>query len=157
VKSSSRLWLRLSWLGFACSLGLLALFGTDSGIGYDEVAHRRYGDLVLAWFESGFQDQGAMRFRDLHFYGGLFDALSQLVARCSPLSVFDTRHALTALTALLAVVASWKLAARIGGPRAGFFAAVVLALMPVWIGHGMFNPKDIPYSCIRTNTSTSIA
>jgi hypothetical protein len=138
-------WLIASWLGLLLLLGLVAMFGTDTGISFDEAVQRTYGDLVLAWFSSGFRDSRAVTFANLYFYGGLFDALAQLIAAHLPFDEFDTRHVLTALCAVLGIVAAWNMAARIGGPRAGFFAGLVLALTPAWVGHGLFNPKDIPF------------
>src|SRR5262245_62071263 len=123
-----RPWLGASWLGLALLCGLIAVFGRDAGLSYDEDVQRRYGDMILAWFRSGFEDYSATTYLDLYLYGGLFEAPAQWLAELSPLSVFDTRHLLTALTALLGVVATWKLAAAVGGPRAGFLGALVLAL-----------------------------
>ena len=141
-----RVWLLLSGVGLALSLGLVAAFGTDAGISYDEDVQRQYGELVIAWYRSGFEDGRALSFSNLFYYGGLFDALAQLIVALSPLDAFDTRHLLTCLTAVLGLVATFQLAARIGGARAGFFGALLLALTPVWLGHGLFNPKDIPFA-----------
>ncbi|HKP64159.1 MAG TPA: hypothetical protein VJV78_45800 [Polyangiales bacterium] len=141
----SRLWLGLSWAGLLLVLGLIAAFGRDAGMSYDEQLQMQYGDMVVAWFASGFKDDRATTFFDLYLYGGLFDAPAQWLATHSPLGLLETRHLLTQLIALLGIVASWKMAAHVGGPRAGFFAGLTLALTPCWIGHGMFNPKDIPF------------
>jgi hypothetical protein len=124
---------------------LIARHGADAGISYDESAQRQYGDLILAWFRSGFADDRATTFRNLYLYGGLFDAPVQWLVQFSPYGVYETRHVLTAIVALLGVVATWQLAVPVAGTRAGFLAALVLALTPAWIGHGLFNPKDIPF------------
>lgn len=39
-----------------------------------------YGKNIIHWFESGGADSTALRFRDLHFYGGWFDTLAALIA-----------------------------------------------------------------------------
>ncbi len=132
-------------MGLAVLLALWVRHGRDAGVTWDEVFQREYGTRVLAWFRSGFRDQGAMNYNDLYLYGGLFDALAQWAVEYSWLGPYETRHALSGLVAIVGVVGSWKLAAMVGGVRAGFLAAMTLALTPLWIGHGLFNPKDIPF------------
>jgi hypothetical protein len=151
----SRLWIGLSWLGLLILLELVVLYGTDAGISYDENAQRTYGDLILLWFRSGFKDQAAMHYRDLWLYGGLFDAPLQWLVQFSPYGVYETRHFVTALVAVFGVVAAWKLAAAVAGERAGFLSALVLALTPLWVGHGLMNPKDIPFGTAAAFTSLS--
>lgn len=146
VTKGSRLWVALSWLGLLILLELIVLHGTDAGVSYDENSQRLYGDLILAWFRSWFKDLGAMTLRDLHFYGGLFDAPAQWLVQFSPYGVYETRHVLTAIVALLGVVAAWKMATAVAGERAGFLSALILSLTPCWVGHGLFNPKDIPFA-----------
>ncbi len=142
---SRRLWLIASWLGLAFLLLLIALFSRDAGLSYDEEAQRTYGNLILQWYRSGFENTRATKYADLWLYGGLFDLIAQWITEYSPIDVFETRHILYAITALLGIVAAWLMAARIGGPRAGFLGALTLASTPVWIGHGLMNPKDVPF------------
>ena len=134
----------LLWLTAGMLAARLAL---DAGITWDEPIQRDYGDLILAWFRSGFHDRAALKFENLYFYGGLFDAPAQWLISLdvSPWGVFETRHVLTALIAVAGIGASYAIAARIAGARAGVAAALMLALTPAWVGHGMFNPKDIPF------------
>jgi 4-amino-4-deoxy-L-arabinose transferase-like glycosyltransferase len=134
----------LVWIGAGVVAARLAL---DAGITWDEPVQREYGDLILDWFRSGFHDRSALKFENLYFYGGLFDAPAQWLISLdlSPWGVYETRHVLTALLAVAGIGASYGIAARIAGARAGFAAALMLALTPAWIGHGMFNPKDIPF------------
>jgi len=58
-QSTPRLWAGLSWLGLLVLIFLIARHGADAGISYDESAQRQYGDLILAWFRSGFADDRA--------------------------------------------------------------------------------------------------
>jgi hypothetical protein len=118
------------------------------GTTWDEDFHREYGDLVIAWFSSGFRDQRALGFLNLYLYGGLFDAIAQLAARALPFGVFESRHLVNAGFAVLGVYAATRLAALLGGARAGFLAATFLALTPVYYGHGFNNPKDIPFAAL---------
>ncbi len=120
----------------------------DSGISWDEEKQLEYGKRLLGWYRSGFTDRSSFTFMDLYLYGGLFDLPAQIVisSGLSPWGAYETRHVLTALLAVLGIVAVWMTANRIAGPRAGLFAAVLLALTPAWVGHGLFNCKDIPFA-----------
>ncbi|MEY4577440.1 MAG: hypothetical protein RL701_2143 [Pseudomonadota bacterium] len=138
-------WQLVAWLGVIVCLGLIARFGTDVGVTWDEVVQREYGRRVLLWFRSGFRDRSALNYQNLYLYGGLFEVLAQWWVEHSPLGPYETRHIATALVALLGAVGTWKLAACVGGSRAGFCAALLLVLTPAWLGHGLFNSKDIPY------------
>ena len=138
-------WWSLSWFGLAALLGCVVAFGTDAGITLDEQLQVNYGDRVLLWFSSGFEAHGALDYRNLYLYGGLFDLPAQWLSRYSPLGVYDTRHVLTALVAVAAVIAVWKMAALLGGTQAGLISAAFLVTTPAWVGHGLFNPKDIPF------------
>ncbi|MET0388092.1 MAG: glycosyltransferase family 39 protein, partial [Polyangiales bacterium] len=139
-------WMRASW----CGLALLALgfapFALASGITWDERLHHSYGRAIAQWYSSGFTDRSALKHRS-HLYGGLFDLAGDWLvsSRLLPFGPYETQHVLAAFVALLGVIACWKTAAKIAGPRAGFLAAALLVLTPCWVGHGMFNPKDIPF------------
>ncbi|HKP61653.1 MAG TPA: hypothetical protein VJV78_33215 [Polyangiales bacterium] len=139
-------WLAASWAGLVIVCALIAAFGQDAGVTWDEGFQLQYGQRVLAWFRSGFQDRGALEYLDLYLYGGLFDAPAQWIVEHSSLGPFETRHVLTAIVALLGMYGTWLIAAAVGGTRAGFFGAATLALTPAWIGHGLFNPKDVPFA-----------
>ncbi len=151
-------WLAASLLGLLCLLVAAAAFASDAGITLDERSLVDYGNGIVAWYRSGFTLRAATKDGILVIYGGLFDLIAQTLARHSPLGVYETRHLLSALAGVLGVVATWKLAAQLGGTRAGFLAALMLAATPAWFGHGLFNPKDIPfgaaaafytYACVR--------
>ena len=85
----------------------LAVLGRHAaGVTLDEPSEMRYGRRIAAWFMSGFHDQRAIvRIGVLAHYGGLFDALTQLVAHFTPRDVVGTRHAGSALCALAGIVA----------------------------------------------------
>ncbi len=128
-------------------LPLAVRMSLDSGISWDEEKQLEYGKRLLAWYRSGFTDRSSFNYVDLYLYGGLFDLPAKLVisTRLLPFGPYETRHVLTALLALLGIVAAWMTANRIAGPRAGLLAGAMLALTPAWVGHGLFNCKDIPF------------
>ncbi|MEY4582774.1 MAG: hypothetical protein RL701_7477 [Pseudomonadota bacterium] len=133
-----------AWLCLSVFAARLAL---DAGVTWDEPVQLEYGNLILAWFRSGFVDRGAMVFNNLYLYGGLFDLPAQWLveAHWLPWGPYETRHVLAALVAVLGLAATYGVGERVTGPRAGLFAAATLALTPTWLGHGLFNPKDIPF------------
>ena len=145
-------WLRdpyrwLSLLGLFVLVGLAIALRHDVGLTLDEMMHMRYGRKILCWFSSGFADRRALTFGGaVAHYGGLFDVTAQLAASFTPEHALATRHAASALWAVLGIVATWKIAERLGGPRAALLAACVLSTTPCWVGHGLFNPKDIPFA-----------
>jgi len=142
----ARAWQVVAWCGAAALVAIAFTCSTQLGLTWDEPLQLRYGNRILAWYQSGFRDASALTYATPLFqYGGLFEAPAQALAWLLPYEDVATRHVLTSLMAALGVAAAWKLASHVAGPRAGFFAALLLVLTPAWIGHGFFNSKDIPF------------
>lgn len=130
---------------FAAAVVVLATF-RDYGISNDEAVQHAYGEKLLRFYLSGFTDQDAFAFKDLFYYGGLFDLLVVLLDRVSPFATHETRHLLSAGFGLAGLAGACVCGRTLFGPRAGFLAALVLALTGAWWG-GMFNhTKDIPFA-----------
>jgi hypothetical protein len=118
----------------------------DYAISNDEVVQQRYGELIVAYYTSGFADRSLFDFGNLYLYGGLFDIVATLLGRALPFDLFQIRHVLSALTGVAGIAATAGTARLIAGPRAGFIAAVALSICGVWFG-GMFNhTKDVPFA-----------
>ena len=112
----------------------------------DEGLQHHYGELIIAYYTSGFADQSVFEFANLYLYGGLFDVIAVLLAHVLPFDLYDIRHVLCAITGIGGVTATWATARMIAGPRAGLLAGLSLALCGVWYG-GMFNhTKDVPFA-----------
>lgn len=116
-------------------------------ISNDEEVQQRYGELIIAYYLSGFRDQSLFHFSNLYLYGGLFDIVAVLVERALPfLDPYLVRHVLSALTGVAGIAGAWATARLIAGPRAGAIAAFALAVTGCWYG-AMFNhTKDIPFA-----------
>jgi hypothetical protein len=146
-------WQLIAW-SFA-TLSTLALFSMalDAGITLDEQVHVRYGEEILAWLTSDFTDERALHCSQ-RLYAGLFDVLGAALnaSKLLPLDTYSVVHLLSALFALCATWATWRMAALIGGKPAGFLAASFLMLTPSFVGHAIFNPKDIPFATGATLT-----
>ena len=140
----------------ACDLIALAVLGVvtlvalltfrDYGLSWDDYAHAEYGDLLLAFYTSGFADKRALSFVNLYYYGGGFDLLAAALAKILPLGIYETRRLLGAAVGILGLFATWRIGRRIGGPLAGLLALVLLAACPPYIGYMFMNPKDSPFA-----------
>jgi hypothetical protein len=130
-------------------LALFVLVGAtfrEYAVSNDEGLQHHYGELIVAYYTSGFTDKSVFDFGNLYLYGGLFDVVAVLLAHILPFDLYDIRHVLCALTGIGGVVAAWAAARMIAGPRAGLLAGLALALCGVWYG-GMFNhTKDVPFA-----------
>jgi hypothetical protein len=140
-----------SWDGAARTLFLavtilVVITFTDYGITWDEDVHNYYGILVLNYYLSGFADLRATHWQDLFNYGGAFDMIAAMLNHVSPFDTYETRHLLNGLVGVLGLVGVWRLGRALAGPRAGFLAALFLALTPNYYGQMFNNPKDVPFA-----------
>jgi hypothetical protein len=118
----------------------------DYGLSWDEPFHIEYGARLLKYYASWGRDSSAFDYISLYLYGGLFDAPVALLVQWLPFDLIDSRHLLIALTGLLGLIGTGRLARLLAGPRVGFFAVLLLVTMPGWYGHMFINPKDIPFA-----------
>lgn len=118
----------------------------DYAISNDEGVQQHYGELILAYYASGFRDQSIFAFQNLYLYGGLFDIVAVALTYLIPIDPYDLRHILCALTGIAGIGAATATARLVAGPRAGLIAAISLVVCGVWYG-AMFNhTKDIPFA-----------
>jgi len=133
--------------GILLALAVIALFTfKDYAISNDEGVQHHYGELIIAYYRSGFAVRDLFTFQNLYLYGGLFDIIAVALAHVTSVDPYDLRHILCAMTGIGGIAASAATARLIAGPRAGLIAAVALALCGAWYG-AMFNhTKDIPFA-----------
>ncbi|MBF0178186.1 MAG: hypothetical protein HQL63_15275 [Magnetococcales bacterium] len=119
----------------------------DFGIAWDEPEHWAQGHRVLAFFTSLFQDRQAVN-PDFatSYYGGHVHVVSALLERLLELDAYHTSRLWLPLLGMLGVAGVWRLTRYIGGEQAGFWAAILLLLMPRYFGHVFINPKDMPFA-----------
>ena len=86
-------WLAVAVLGIVAVVALATF--RDYGLSWDDYAHSEYGDLLVAFYASGFADQRALSWI-IYRYGGGFDLLAALAAKALPFTVFETRRLLGA-------------------------------------------------------------
>jgi hypothetical protein len=118
----------------------------DYAISNDEGVQHHYGELIIAYYGSGFRDQSLFSFQNLYLYGGMFDIIAVSLSHVIPVDPYDLRHVLCALMGIGGIAAAAATARLIAGPRAGLIAAISLTLCGAWYG-AMFNhTKDIPFA-----------
>lgn len=118
---------------------------THYGVTWDESVQSRYGALALRYFGSGFRDHAVNQFRDLRYYGPLFEMLASLFSRLAPAHPYEMRHLLIAMTGVAAVIGAGVFCRRAGSdPLAG---QLLLVLNPQFYGHSFNNSKDVPLAC----------
>lgn len=118
----------------------------DYGLGWDDYTHSQYGDLLLKFYQSGFADKRALSFVNLYMYGGGFDMAAAALAKYLPFTLFETRRLCGAIVGILGLIATWRIARRVGGPGAGLLALLLLVTCPLYYGHMYMNAKDAPFA-----------
>ena len=116
----------------------------DYAISNDEGVQHRYGELIIAYYKSGFTDLSLFKLDNLYLYGGLFDILSLGLSYIIPVDQYELRHLLCALIGIGGIGAAAATARLIANPRAAFFTIVVLALCGSWYGAMYNHTKGIP-------------
>jgi hypothetical protein len=128
----------------------------DVGLTWDEEIQRQYAERVLAWLRTWGRDRSAVDFANLYLYGGFFEVLAQWVGERFPAGVYEGRHLVNGLFALLGLGGAWQLGRRCGGPRVGFLSALFLLLHPLYWGHAFNNPKDLPLAALSVWTLAAV-
>jgi tetratricopeptide (TPR) repeat protein len=123
----------------------------DYGISWDAKRHNMYGYDMLKYFDTDGEDKTALSetsgTNEFRYYGEHFNVISAwLNTNIKPWGEFETRHFLNALYGLLAMIFASLAAKEIGGWRAGVFALLFIIFSPVFFGHSMNNPTDIPFA-----------
>lgn len=141
-------------------VSLLLLIGmpwlsSDYGITGDEEVQRIYGEKVLAYFQSDGENREALNYKNLYYYGGLFDYLAAYLHQYLPhWDIYQLRHLLNAFFGFILIYFTGLLGKELGNSwRMGFFALIFMALSPRIFGHAMNNPKDIPFAAAYVFTS----
>lgn len=147
-------WRRLDtawWATLAVVLAALALSvagALATGTSWDEPEHRRYGRIVLDFYRSFGRERAAVT-DEMSYYGALHALVGAAAERLLPFLPWSSaRHLATAAFGLVGLVYGARLGRLLGGPWAGFLAALLLAATPRWTGDTMFNPIDTPAAAL---------
>jgi dolichyl-phosphate-mannose-protein mannosyltransferase len=118
----------------------------DYGMGWDDYAHWKYGELLLSYYGSGFTDLRAFSHYNLFYYGGGFDLAAAALGKLLPMDIFEIRRLLGALVGIAGLVIVWRTARLLAGSVAGLIALTLLSTTSLYYGHMFINPKDIPFA-----------
>ena len=155
----------MSWLARrnACDIATIVLLAglvvialctfRDYAISNDEGVQHRYGELIIAYYASGFRDLSVFSFQNLYLYGGLFDIIVVALSHFLPIDPYDLRHILCAMIGIGGIGAAAATARLIAGPRAGLIAAVALSVCGAWYGTMFNHTKDIPFATAMIGAS----
>jgi len=135
------------WVLLALLVLLVFLTYDAYAISNDEQAQQHYGELIVAFYRSGFADQSLFHYENLYLYGGLFDVLAVLAQHLLPfLDPYVVRHLLSALIGIAGIGAAAASARLVAGARAGAIAGFALAVCGPWYGSMFNHTKDIPFA-----------
>ncbi len=146
ISWSDKTYDRIAYAVFFVVAVLIVLTFRDYGVTWDEELQSQYGQAVVDYYQSFFQDHRFAQIFNLYLYGGMFDGLASVVDSLTPFSVYETRHLINALFGLLGLWGTWRLAKFMGGSVVGLVALLLLTLTPMYYGHMFNNPKDIPFA-----------
>jgi hypothetical protein len=135
-----------SYFVFTTVILLILLTFKQYGVSNDEEVQRIYGELLLNFYASGFRNLSVFQYKNLYLYGGFFDLTSALLQKILPLWLWDVRHLLSAVFGFSGLVAVYKTTRFVSGPRAAFFALILLSLAGAWIGAMFTHTKDISFA-----------
>lgn len=130
---------------------LLPRLSFDYGMTWDAKRHNIYGYDMLKYFETDGEDKAALSetstMNEFRYYGEHFNVIaSWLNTHVKLWGEFETRHFLNALYGFLAMLFAALAAKEIGSWRSGLMAFVLIIFSPVFFGHSMNNPTDIPFA-----------
>ncbi|CAA0113020.1 Uncharacterised protein [Starkeya nomas] len=131
---------------FAAVAVWIVLAFRDYGISNDEPVQHTYGQLLIAWYASGFTDDRAFHYINLYLYGGLFDLIAAGLEPYVPLPLYEWRHLLSAGFGFAGLIGAWRLARLLGGEKAGIAAALLLAFTGMYGGAMFTHTKDVPFA-----------
>jgi hypothetical protein len=137
---------RLTWVVFAALVAAVWFTFRDYAISNDEGVQQHYGELIIAYYQSGFKVRDLFTFDNLYLYGGLFDIIAVALAHIIPVDPYELRHILCAMMGIGGIATSAATARLMAGPRAGLIAAVALTLCGAWCGAVFNHTKDIPFA-----------
>ena len=135
-----------AWFALTIVLALILYTFLDYGITWDEELQSQYGQAIVDYYASSFQDRRYAEIQNLYLYGGMFDGLAAITDRYMPFRIYDSRHLLNASFGLLGLWGTWRVGRILGGGVVGLLALILCATTPMYYGHMFNNPKDIPFA-----------
>jgi hypothetical protein len=142
-------WRLASWAWLAGVAVLIILTASHYGDSWDEKVRSDAGELKFEYYQqllSGDLESALDITPANDNYPGLHDLSLAVLRRISPFSDTLTGNLFSAALGFLGIVGTVRLGRLLGGEETGFWAGVLLTLLPAWYGHMFINPKDIPFA-----------
>jgi hypothetical protein len=142
-------WRLAAWAWLAAVALLIILTASHYGDSWDEKVRSDAGELKFEYYQhllSGDLKTALEITPANDNYPGFHDLSLAVLRRISPFSDTLTGNLFSAALGFLGIVGTVRLGRLLGGEEAGFWAAVLLTLLPAWYGHMFINPKDIPFA-----------
>src|SRR5262245_19593040 len=106
----------------------------------EEIWDYAHGRVARASFDTEWGNQ--------YLYGGLVEVLCVTAQHVFPGDTYVIRHMVIAVFGWAGIVFCGLAAAYAFGTRAGWIAALLLAISPRYFGDAMNNPKDAPFAAL---------
>jgi Dolichyl-phosphate-mannose-protein mannosyltransferase len=87
------------------------------------------------------------------FHGTAPDVIALALQKAIPQLSYDSRHLIFALFGIAGIYYVYRLAGKFVGEWTGVFAALFLAITPMWFGYMFINHKDIPFATLLVAAS----
>jgi hypothetical protein len=121
----------------------------DFGISWDEAVQVAFGEKVRKYFAAGcdYSKIASFSAANAKYYAPGTDLLVATLVYALRINPF---LCLNAVSGLFWAGTFWpvcSLGRRLAGKAGGWFAGMALLGMPVYLGHGFINPKDVPLAC----------
>lgn len=145
----NRTWNTASWIWIALISVMAFATAPHYGDSWDENVRANAGERKFEYYQylfAGKLDEAIATVPENDNYPGLHDLSLAALRRLSPLSGHLTGNFFSALIGLVGIVGTIRLGRLWGGPRTGFFAGVLITLLPAYYGHMFINPKDLPFA-----------
>ncbi len=120
------------------------------GISWDEPVQVAFGDAVWRYFAAGCDYSKVANFpvANLRFYAPGVDLVVAALFNATGWDAFACRHAVTGLFWVATFWPVCSLGRRLAGSAGAWYAGLALLGMPIFLGHGFINPKDLPLACV---------
>ncbi len=140
-------------VAFAAAFLLLGIVTRDwYGVSWDEPLHRQWGEIAWAYLVTGNAQLLERMEGGGQFYGPLYYmvnyGISQLAREVFGMHVAAANHLLALITASAGVLCTGLLAHKLFGRTAAVAALTLLCLLPPFVAHAHYNPKDIPLATL---------
>jgi hypothetical protein len=143
-----RRWFLFAGFIYVCVMILGFFTVQDYGMSWDERFRFIDADSKLEYYDGLLSGKAVSP--PSSNYPGLYDLPLAWIDRLLP--DFGTRsqkgHVWSLCFGLAGLFSAWRLTARLGGERAGFFGLIFLVTLPRYYGHMFMNPKDLPLAAM---------